>query len=373
MIIKNIEITNFRNYDYLKIEFGKNINIVYGNNGSGKTNLLESVYVLGFTKSHKFFIDNNLIKDNNDYTIVKGTILNNIPYELEVLLNKTTKQVKIDNNVVKKISDYIDKTNIVVFYTEDLDLIKGTPSVRRKYLDMSLCQISINYYNAINDFNKLLKTRNEYLKKIGEGQKIDFNYFNVLTNYFINKSVFIYQMREKLFERLNNICPSIFERLTGKNGFKIEYKPSIGIDSYSKDNLYSTLKKTLEDNFEKEIKFKSTLYGPHRDDFEFCLNELNLKNFGSQGQQRLAVIALKLSEIHILKDYKETNPIVLLDDIFSELDNTKKERLLSYISGDIQVIITTTDLNNIDKSLLDNAKLIHIDKGNVLKGEMNNE
>lgn len=373
MVIKNIEITNFRNYDHLKINFGKNINIVYGDNGSGKTNLLESVYVLGFTKSHKYFVDNNLIKDSKEYAVVKGTILSSVPYELEVLLNKTKKQVKIDNNVIKKISDYIDKTNIVVFYTEDLDLIKSIPSVRRKYLDLSLSQISVNYYNAINDFNKLLKTRNEYLKKIGDGQTIDLNYFDVLTDYFINKSVFIYQMRKKLFERLNSICPDIFEKLTGQKGFKIEYKPVININSYSKEELYISLKNSLKENFEKEVKFKSTLYGPHRDDFEFCLNNQNLKNFGSQGQQRLAVIALKLSEIKILKDYKKENPIVLLDDVFSELDNTKKERLLSYISDDIQVIITTTDLNSIDKSLLKCANLIHINKGNILKGEMNYE
>lgn len=373
MVIKNIEITNFRNYKHLKIDFCENLNIVYGNNGEGKTNLLESVYVLGFTKSHRFFIDNNLIKDGEECAVVKGTILNNIPYELEVLLNKSKKQVKVDNNEIKKIGDYIDKTNIVVFYTEDLDLIKGIPSIRRKYLDSELSQISINYYNAVIDFTKLLKSRNEYLKKISDGEKVDLNYFDVLTDYFINKGIFIYQMRQKFIEKLNNICPKIFEKITGKSGFKIVYKPIIEIKDYTRENLYNNLKKSLEDNFDKELKFKSTLYGPHRDDFEFYLNEQNLKNFGSQGQQRVAVIALKLSEIRILKDYKGTNPIVLLDDVFSELDNYKKESLLAYISDDIQVIITTTDLNNIDKKLLEKAKLIHIDKGDVVKGEVKNE
>lgn len=372
MIIKNIEVTNFRNYQNLKIDFSENINIVYGNNGEGKTNLLESVYVLGFTKSHRYFIDNNLIKDGEDFSVVKGTILDKIPYELEVLLNKTKKQVKVDKEV-KKVGDYIDKTNIVVFYTEDLELIKGIPSVRRKYLNSELSQISVNYYNVLNDFNKLLKTRNEYLKRISEGEKVDLNYFDILTDYFITKSIFIYQMRQKFIEKLNHICPKIFEEITGRKNFNLIYKPSIEFKDYTKENLYTELKKALEDSFDKELKFKSTLHGPHRDDFEFYLDGYNLRNFGSQGQQRIAVIALKLSEIQILKDYKQTNPIVLLDDVFSELDNSKKECLLSYIGDDLQVIITTTDLGNIDKKLLNGSKLIHIKQGNVIKGEMNNE
>lgn len=369
MVIKNIEITNFRNYQNLKLEFGENINIVYGDNGVGKTNLLESVYVLAFSKSHRYFIDNNLIKEGSDYSSVKGTIFNKVPYKLEVLLNKSKKQVKIDNNNIKKISDYIDKTNVVVFYTEDLELIKGIPSVRRKYLNSELFQISINYFNVINDFNRLLKSRNEYLKRISEGEKVDLNYFDILTDYFINKSVFIYQMRHKFIEKINLICPEIFEKISGKSGFTILYKPIINFENYEKEYLYNTLKKNLEDNFEKELKFKSTLYGPHRDDFEFILDNQNLKNFGSQGQQRVAVIALKLSEIELLKDFKQTNPIVLLDDVFSELDHKKKEGLLSYIGNDIQVIITTTDLDSIDNKLLKCAKLFHIENNKVLEGE----
>ena len=373
MIIKNIEIKNFRNYPKLNLEFGKNINIVYGDNGVGKTNLLESVYVLAFSKSHRFFNQNNLIKEGEESSLIRGTIENKIPYKLEVLLNKSKKQVKIDSHIIKKISDYIDKTNIVVFYTEDLDLIKGIPTIRRKYLDISLMQISVNYYNALNDFNKLLKSRNEYLKQISEGVKVDFNYFDVLTDYFINKSVFIYQMRHKFIQRINEICPSIYQKITGKTGFKIVYKPVITFDSYDNDYLFKTLKKSLEENLEKEIKFKATLYGPHRDDFDFFLQNQNLKNFGSQGQQRVAVIALKLSEIELLKDYKQTNPIVLLDDVFSELDNKKKEGLLSYIDRDIQVIITTTDLNSIDEKLLKDAKIFHVANNEVLEGEINHE
>ena len=373
MIVKNIKIQNFRNYETLQIDFNDNINIVYGQNGAGKTNLLESIYVLAFTKSHRFFIGNNLIKAGCDTAVVKGTILNNISYNLEVILGKNNKQVKIDNDEVKKIGDYIDKTNIVVFYTEDLELIKGIPSIRRKYLNTELSQISINYFNVLSDFNKLLKIRNDYLKKISEGEKVDLNYFDILTEYFVGKSVFIYQMREKFIQKLNEICPDIYQKITGNEGFEIYYRPSVNFTDYQTETLKSELTKTLEDNFDKELKLKTTLYGPHRDDFDFVLNGQNLKNYGSQGQQRVAVITLKLSEIQILKDFKQTSPIVLLDDVFSELDLQKRESLLSYIARDYQVIITTTDLNSIDKSLLENSKLINIDKGKVVKGDEINE
>ncbi len=373
MKIKNIEIKNFRNYETLQLNFDENINIIYGVNGSGKTNLLESIYVLAFTKSHRFSINNNLIKDGTNAAVIKGTILNNISYNLEVILNKSNKEVKIDNNEVRKIGDYINKTNIVVFYTEDLELIKGIPSVRRKYLNTELMQISMNYFNALADFNKLLKMRNDYLKKISDGEKVDLNYFDILTEYFVTKSIFLYQMRDKYITRLNEICPEIYYQITGNKGFKIENQPSVNFTSKESEILKKELTKVLEDNFDKELKFKTTLYGPHRDDFDFVLNGQSLKNYGSQGQQRIAVITLKLAEIEILKDYKETSPIVLLDDVFSELDITKRERLLAYINHDYQVIITTTDLESIDKSLLINAKLINIDKGKIVKGVEINE
>lgn len=366
MVIKDIQLTNFRNYHDLKISFSDNLNIIYGNNGSGKTNLLESVYVLGFAKSHKFFLDNNLIKTGENFAIVKGTILDNIPYELEVLLKKTKKEVKIDKKEIKKIGNYINKTNMVVFYSEDLDLIRGMPIIRRKYLDLELSQISSNYYNSVSDFNKLLKLRNEYLKKISDTEQVDLKYFEVLTDYYIRQCIFIYKMRNTFISKINNVVPEIYKKITGDDCFSIEYKPIVKIDDFTDEDAFNKLKKVLNDNYEKELRFKSTLIGPHRDDFEFYLNHQNLKYYGSQGQQRVAVIALKLSEIQILKEHTGKNPIVLLDDVFSDLDYNKKDMLLDYMSDDIQVIITTTDLSNINQKLLKNANLIHIEEGKIV-------
>lgn len=370
MIIKNLEIRHFRNYTTLNIDLNDKINIIYGQNGQGKTNLLESIYLLGFTASHRTQTIENLIQTNKEKAIVKANIQKDLPYTLEINITKNKKQVKIDNQVITKIADYIEKMNIIIFSSEDLKLIKGSPKDRRRYFNLQLSQLSTNYYQALIDYNKLLKIRNEYLKDLNQNAPIDTNYFDILTDYLINKSVFIYQMRNKYVEKLNEICPNIFKKISTKKGFNIKYIPSIEINSFDKETIKNNLKQLYKDNLEKEIKQKTTLYGPHRDDFTFNIESNNLKDFGSQGQQKMAIIALKLSEIEIFKNFKQTNPIILLDDVFSDLDNSKKNNLLNHIDKDMQIIITTTNLDSIDKKLLTNAKLIHIKNGKILKKEV---
>lgn len=367
MILKNIEIKSFRNYSNLYLDLNEKINIIYGNNGQGKTNILESIYVLALTKSHRSFIDNTLIKEGEENAIIRGTLKKDISYNLEILINKTTKKVKIDNKKEQKLSNYIDKMNVIIFSSEDLDLIKGSPNERRKYINLELSQLSSNYYNVLNDYNKLIKIRNEMLKKLSQNEKIDESYFNILTDYIVNKGVFIYQMRNKYIERLNKICPEVFCQISKLKDFKIQYIPSIDIEDYKKETIKEVLETKLKNNLEKELQAKMTLYGPHRDDFEFRLKENNLKTYGSQGQQKMAVLALKLSEIEVFKDYKKTSPIILLDDVFSDLDNNKKNNLLKHIDKDMQVIITTTDLDSIEQTILNRAKLIKIENGKIIE------
>ena len=370
MVIKTLNIQNFRNYTSLHLELDDKINIVYGENGQGKTNLLESIYLLGFTTSHRSFTSDNLIKSGEEKAIIKGKLIKEIPYELEIDLTRTKKMVKIDDKVVSKQADYIEKMNVIIFSSEDLDLIKGSPGERRKYFNLELSQLSINYYSALSDFNKLLKIRNEYLKELNLNMNVDLNYFHILTYYLVNKSIFIYQMRNKFVEKLNKICPPIFEEIAGIKKFNIKYIPSVELENFDKENIKKTLEDAYNNHLEKEIKLKTTLYGPHRDDFTFNIENNNLREFGSQGQQKMAVIALKLSEIEVFKNFKQTNPIILLDDVFSDLDNTKKNNLLKHINKDMQVIITTTDLDSIDEKLLSKAKLIHIKNGKIVKKEV---
>lgn len=367
MVLEKINIFQFRNYNTLELTLSPGINIIYGKNAQGKTNLLESIYVLALTKSHRSFIDNNLIKVGEPGAKIKGTLLeNNIPIEMEIILNQKQKKLKIDQTEIKKISDYISKMNIIIFYPEDLDLIKGSPSIRRRFLNLEISQINSNYLNLYNEYTKILKMRNDYLKKVNKGISIDHSYFEILNKYFVEKAVLIYQYRNKFINQLNEKCSYVFKDLSGINGFHLLYKTSIEISENSNDIVNKILEK-MDRLQNAEMKLGSTLIGPHRDDIEFYIEDKNIKNYGSQGQQRMAVLALKLSEIELFKEKTGNIPILLLDDVFSELDENKKNNLLSYIKNEIQTIITTTDLNSIDKSILKKSKLIEIDDGKIIK------
>jgi DNA replication and repair protein RecF len=366
MYIKQIKLQNFRNYETLELEFHKGINIIYGNNAQGKTNLLESIYVLGITKSHRSTIDNYLIKNGEKCSTIQGIIQKDkFPFKMEVSLSNQ-KKLKIDNNPITKVSDYISKVNIIIFYPEDLEIIKGSPNIRRKFLNLELSQLYSSYYSLLSDYNKLLKMRNDYLKKI-DGENYDINYLSVLNNYFVEKGILIYKMRKKFIQLLNEKCGEIFYNITGLKGFHIIYNSILDSNLTSIDELKNDMVTRLNKMFKSEIKLKVTLVGPHRDDFDFYLNDVNLKLYGSQGQQRIAVLSIKLAEIAIFKKYTGTTPILLLDDIFSELDSKKKNNLLKYIKNNIQTIITTTDLTCINKKIIEKSKLIQIENGTLKK------
>jgi recF protein len=368
MILKKIELRNFRNYEKLLARFHKGINIIYGDNAQGKTNLLESIYVLGLTKSHRSFIDNNLIKENNEHLHIKGTISGNVlDKDLQITIDNKSKNLIIDSTPIKKVSDYISNMNIIIFYPDDLELLKGPPQLRRKYINLELSQLYNTYYIVQNDYNRLLKIRNEYLKDLFKGKKVDMNYFDIITSYLVEKAIIIYQMRYKYIEKINEKCNEIYKDIMGLEGFHVEYVPNQIILDIKNENIKNELIKQYEDKFEYDKRMCTTTLGPHKDDFNFMLGDNNLKFYGSQGQQRIAVLSLKLSEIPIFKKYKETSPILLLDDVFSELSDDKKNNLIKYISKDIQTIITTTELSNLDSKLIKKAKLFKIENGKLIK------
>ena len=368
MILKKIELYNFRNYESLMTRFYKGIHIIYGDNAQGKTNLLESIYVLGLTKSHRSFIDNNLIKSGCESLIIKGIVSGGLfDKKLQITIDNKSKGYKIDDNSIKKVSDYISNMNIIIFYPDDLETLKGSPQLRRKYLNMELSQLYNRYYVVLNDYNKLLKIRNEYLKKMNKGQEVDMNYFDIITSYLIEKAIVIYQMRYKFIEKINETCGQIYKDIMGIEDFYIEYVSNMKIEDIKDPKI----KEKLFERYKKQLAYEQrvciTTIGPHKDDFNFMIGENNLKLYGSQGQQRIAVLALKLSEIPIFRKYKETTPILLLDDVFSELSDDKKNNLIKYISKDIQTIITTTELNNLDSKLVRKAKLFKIEQGKLIK------
>ncbi len=358
MYVKNLKIVNFRNIENLELNLNKNVNVFIGKNAQGKTSILESLYVLALTKSMRNVVDNNLINKDSDFSRIKCSLLmGSNSRNLEIFLTNNDKVLKLDNNVENRVSNYISIMNVIMFSPDDLDIVKKSPNVRRNLLNIELCQLFPNYMRVLNEYNKILKIRNEYLKR----SDFDEIYFDILTDKLIERAIVIMNYRKKFIMNLNSNIDNVFFRIMKQKGLKIVYEKNLS--SFNKDEI----KNIFKDNLESERYRKITLYGPHRDDFSFYLGNDDLKIYGSQGQQRVAVLSFKLAEINLFKETKGYYPIVLLDDIFSELDIEKRNNFLKFIKSRGQFIITTTDIKNISERILDKATVFKIKDGKLLK------
>ena len=367
MIIKKINVINFRNLVKQTITFDKKINIFIGDNAQGKTNILESVYFLALTKSYRTN-DSNLVNKKELFTKVKGEVRDIGVYKnLSVEIIDDQKKVKVNNNEVKKIADYITNLNVILVSPEDINILQGTPAERRNFLNIELSQISKNYIKKYNEFNKILKIRNNYLKMLYNSSNPDRRYLDSLTENLIEREIDIYQERKKFIDNINKNISNIYEDIIGIKNFNIIYETNIDFENFESDYLKERLKEKYQNSLRKEIENGMTLYGPHRDDLKFMIGEDDIKIYGSQGQQKVAIIALKLSEISIFKDYTNTNPIILLDDVFSELDVKTRNKLINFIPSDIQVVITTNDTKGINKKFLESAKIYKVTNGKIVE------
>lgn len=343
------------------------MNIFIGNNAQGKTNILESIVILALTKSHRIGVNPNIIQFNKSKATIKGVVKRDrVISKLEIAISDGEKKTKVNGNEIKKIADYISNLNIIIFTPDDLEIIKSSPNIRRNLLNIQLSQISKNYLNTYNEYNKILKTRNEYLKVLFNNSIADRDYLDIITDKLIDKAIIIYQKRAEYLDLVNRNIDYYYKKITDDSGLKVVYEPNIDIQSYKYEDLRKKLKYTYKKNYLKELNYGMTMYGPHRDDFYFDYNGRDLKFFGSQGQQRLAILSFKLSEIGIFIEINNTTPVLLLDDIFSELDLKKRNRLLKLISdNDIQSILTTTDLRNINRRYLNDSYIYEVKNGNI--------
>ncbi len=368
MEISKLKLLNFRNYDKLDIKFNKKMNIFIGNNGQGKTNVLEAIVLLALTKSHRLGKDEDVVKFNKKKAIIVGKIkAKKLIKNLSIEIESGSKNLFINKNSVKKVAQYISNLNIISFTPDDLEIIKSSPSIRRNVLNIQLSQLSKIYLNTLNEYNKLLKTRNEYLKIMFTNSLADEKYLDIITDKLIEKAIVIYKNRYEYISLINKNIDSVHYKITDLKGLSIKYVPNITIKSFESDDIRDALKKAYNSNKFKEKNYGMTLFGPHRDDFSFLINNQDLKLYGSQGQQRIAIICYKLAEISLFEDILGIKPVLLFDDVFSELDIKRRNRLLEFIDTDIQSVITTTDLKNIRKKYLNNAYIFKVENGNVIR------
>lgn len=367
MIIKSIKLKNFRNYENLDLEFNDRLNIIIGNNAQGKTNILESIYFLSLSKSFINSHDDSLIMKDMEFSRVNGTILRNDgKYNLSIILNNLGKNLKIGENKVKKSSEYIGNLKVVIFSPSDVRIIKDSPSVRRKFLNIEISQLYKKYIVLLNEYNMLLRQRNEYLK-IVRNKDIDYNYLDVIDAKFVDLSYEIYLYRKKFINLLNDKITDIYNSIFDDGSIFIKYISDVEleIDDKIKNDIFDKLRKNLN----KDIIYGNTSIGPHRDDFMILRDNMDVSLYGSQGQIKGVTLSLKLAEIDIFKDICGEYPVILLDDIFSELDISKQNKLISFLNRELQIIITTTDIVNIDKKFVKDAMIYTINEGKIIKME----
>ena len=365
MIIKSLELADFRNYDNLKIDFSSGTNILYGDNAQGKTNILEAIYVSATTKSHKGSKDKEIINFGKEEAHIR-TILekDNAEYRVDMhLLKNKSKGIAIDGQKIKRASDLIGRLNVVFFSPEDLSIIKNGPSERRRFMDMELCQLDHIYLNSLSKYNKLVVERNKVLKDLFEKPENSV-LLDVQDKQLCEYGSVIIKAREKFIKELNEIISPIHEKLTGgKELLSVYYEPNVTFEEFEKK---------LSASRKKDMYAKQTTIGPHKDDFSFIVKKaqdpekegIDIRKYGSQGQQRTASLSLKLSEIEIVKKSKKDNPVLLLDDVLSELDSNRQNYLLNTI-GDIQTIITCTGLDEFVNNRFEIDKLFKVTEGTV--------
>lgn len=365
MIIKNIKLKNFRNYENLDFVLNNRLNIIIGNNAQGKTNILESIYFLSLTKSFFAVNDKVVIKKNCLYARIDGIITsNNGCNNLSILVNNYGKYLKIGNKEIKKSSDYLGYLKVILFSPDNIRLLKEGPSIRRRFLNIEISQLSKRYILILNQFNDLLKQRNEYLKNI-RNSLMDKDYMLILNQKFAELAYQIYNFRNDFIVEINKRIKDIYKSIINIDNIEIKYITDVKLND--KEIMINEIKDRLDKNYDKEILYGNTLIGPQRDDFSILLNGNDISSYGSQGQMRIAILSVKLSEIDIIFNKFGEYPVILLDDIFSELDVDKRNKLIKYLNCDKQVIITTTDIENINEELVNNAKLFKIDNGKVIE------
>ena len=337
MYIESVQLKNFRNYDSLELDLAQGTNIFYGNNAQGKTNILEALYLCGTTKSHKGSRDKDMIQFGKDESHIRMMVKRDeLSYRIDMHLKKNkAKGVAINGLPIRKASELFGVVNLVFFSPEDLNIIKNGPGERRRFLDLELCQLDKIYLTDLASYNHIVNQRNKLLKDLSVQPSLK-DTLDIWDMQMAQYGENIIEKRKCFVEKINHVITETHGSITnGKENLQIRYEPGV-----KGNTLYDELKK----NRDRDLRMGSTMAGPHRDDIGFYNHDIDIRRYGSQGQQRTAALSLKLSEIDLVKEAIKDVPVLLLDDVLSELDSSRQKQLLDNING-IQTMITCTGLD----------------------------
>lgn len=368
MYLKNLQLHHFRNYADADVEFSPSINVLIGENAQGKTNLLESIYVLAMTRSHRTNNDKELIEFSQDASQVSGVVERQLgPLKLELDIGKRGKKAKANHIEKARLSEYLGQLNVILFAPEDLALVKGAPTVRRRFIDMEFGQISPKYLHDLTQYRSILKQRNRYLKQLQTKEADDKVYLDVLSEQLAAVGGAIITQRIKFLSELEKYAQQLHQSITqGRERLTFEYESAVkNDDELSEIEAAQALMDLYTRNQQKEIFQGTTLYGVHRDDVRFLLNGKNVQTYGSQGQQRTTALSVKLAEIDLMKNQTGEYPILLLDDVLSELDGTRQTHLLKTIQDKVQTFLTTPGLSDVARNLIHEPKIFYIQDGKI--------
>lgn len=359
MIVESLKLENYRNYEYLNMNFDEKINIIYGDNAQGKTNILESMYVCATSKSHRGSKDREIIRFDNDESHIKVNVKkNDMNYRIDMHLKKNKpKGIAVNGIPIKRAVELFGILNIVFFSPEDLNIIKNGPSERRRFIDMELSQLDKIYLDCLINYNKVVNQRNSLLKEYAfSGREDIISSLDIWDMQLVKYGNDVIKSREKFVKEINDLVKSIHTKLSGdREQLEIIYEPCV-----KEQDFESELVRVRD----RDLKFKCTNIGPHKDDMCFLINGMDVRKYGSQGQQRTAALSLKLAEIELVKQIIHDTPVLFLDDVLSELDSRRQNFLLDSI-GNIQTMITCTGLDEFINNRFSINKIFKVVNGTV--------
>ncbi len=369
MQLTDIQLKDFRNYDDLDVSFSPGVNVFIGENAQGKTSLLEAIYMLSLARSHRTSNEKDAIRWQQEFARIEGNVATktNPHLPLTLTISKSGKRAKVNHLDQSRMSDYIGKLNVVLFAPEDLELIKGAPQLRRKFIDMELGQMSPKYLYESVQYHHLLKQRNVYLKQLLNHESKDQVYLDILTEQLATSATHVIYQRLHFIDQLEHLAKPIHATISHQlEELTLRYRAPIDLTmDMTEDAIYDQLMEKFQEQKEHELRRGVTLVGPHRDDLTFKVNGRDVQKFGSQGQQRTTVLSMKLAEIELMHELLGEYPILLLDDVLSELDNERQTHLLKSIQSKVQTFLTTTSLEGIQRELIEEPKVFNIDAGQI--------